>query len=396
LGAAYLVEGRVQKSGSRFRVTAELVDAQSGAHIWVNTFDRDFGDVLTLQDEIAAAIARALQVTVSSRDARPLRDARAAEAYTLYLKGKVALDSFNTDSLAEATTLFQQAVALDPSLLPAAEGLALAWIQRGIDEIDTTSLEGWNQAQAAAEKARALDRDSIAAHTVLGVVAARRDYNWKVAELELQRALALNPSDQDAMIGLGAVLMAQGRNNEALRALRAAVVVDPLSSYALQALGIALYLKGDHAAAESALRKSLTLNSDSDYSHYLLGVIQLSNGNHDQAMKEFLAERDIPDRDAGLALAYHASGNRHDSDDAVARLVHEGAEVWPYGIATTYAYRGEQEEAFKWLERAYVARDTDLHTFAFGDPLLAPLHADPRWSVLMGKMNLRSDRSRAN
>ena len=99
-------------------------------------------------------------------------------------------------------------------------------------------------------------------------------------------------------------------------------------------------------------------------------------------------ERDPVNQDAGLALAYHAAGKHRDSEEAVARLVKGGAQLWPYGIATTYAYSGERDEAFKWLERAYTGRDTDLHTFAFGDPLLASLHGDPRWSVLMRKMNL--------
>jgi TolB-like protein len=388
LGAGYVVEGSVQKSGSRIRITAQLIDASRGAHVWSDTYEHDFGDVITLQDEIAAAIARALQVTVSSRDARPLRDARAAEAYTLYLKGKVALDSFNADSLAEATTLFQQALSLDPSLLPAAEGLALAWMQRGIDEIDITSLEGWSRAQAAAEQARALDPDSLAAHVVLGVLAARRDYNWKVAQQELQKALALNPSDQDAMIHLGLILMAQGRSAEALRPIRAAVTLDPLSSFAVQNLGVVLYFSGDHAGAESSLRKSLTMNLDIDYNHYLLGLIRLSKGDYETALKEFGMERNHLTQDAGLALAYHATGKHRDSDEALAHLLKEGTQLWPYGIATTYAYRGERDEALNWLERAYAVRDTDLHTFAFGDPLLAPLHTDARWSVLMRKMNL--------
>jgi serine/threonine-protein kinase len=388
LGAAYIVEGEVQKSGSRIRITAQLVDASRGARIWSNTYERSFDDVITLQDEIAVAIARALQVTVSSREARPLRDARAAEAYTLYLKGRVALDSFNADSLAEATTLFQQALSLDSSLLPAAEGLALAWMERGIDESDITSLEGWNRAQAAAEQARVLDRDSIAAHTVFGVLAARRDYNWKLAEQELHRALALNPSDQDATMHLGLVLMAQGRSAEALRPMHAAVTLDPLSSFAVENLGVVQYFGGDHAAAETSLRKSLTMNVDIDYSHYLLGLIPLLRGDYARALKEFVAEHNNLTQDAGLALAYHAAGKHRDSDEALARLVKGGLQLWPYGIATTYAYRGERDEAFNWLERAYLARDTDLHTFAFGDPLLAGLHTDARWSALMRKMNL--------
>ena len=173
-----MVEGSVRKSDARIRVAAQLIGTGSGAACLSGTYDRDFGDVLILQDEIATAIARALQLTITARDVRPLRDAPAAEAYTLYLKGKVALDSFNTNSLAEAQGAFQQALALDPTLVAAAEGVALTWKQRGTDENDITALEGWNEARAAAIKARAMNANSGVAHEVLGSVAAARDFDW--------------------------------------------------------------------------------------------------------------------------------------------------------------------------------------------------------------------------
>jgi len=161
-----------------------------------------------------------------------------------------------------------------------------------------------------------------------------------------------------------------------------------LRRLAVQNLGVVLYFSGDYAGAESSLRKSLTMNLDIDYNHYLLGLIRLSKGDYETALKEFGMERNHLTQDAGLALAYHAAGKHRDSDEALAHLLKEGTQLWPYGIATTYAYRGERDEAHNWLEGAYAVRDTDLHTFAFGDPLLAPLHTDARWSALMRKMNL--------
>jgi tetratricopeptide (TPR) repeat protein len=327
-------------------------------------------------------------VTIDARDSRPLRDARAAEAYALYLKGKVALDSFNTNSLAEAQSAFQQALALDPTLLAAAEGMALTWRQRGIDENDITALEGWNQARAAAEKVRAIDANSVAAHDVLGMVAAMRDFDWPTSDAELKKALTTNPNDQEAIIDHAQLLAARGHFEGAVGRLNAALALDPLNSVAWQVLGIVLYLNRDHVAATSALRKSLAINPKIDYTHYLLGVIQLLDGHSEEATKEFLAEEEADNRDAGLALVNHALGKQAESDAALARLMREGTEIWPYGLATTYAYRGEKNKAFEWLEKAYFARDSDLVTSVLADPLLALLHDDPRWLVFLRKINL--------
>ena len=105
-------------------------------------------------------------------------------------------------------------------------------------------------------------------------------------------------------------------------------------------------------------------------------------------LRSFRGENEPPNRDAGLALVNHAHGKRAESDTALARLIREGAQIWPYGIATTYAYRGEKDKAFDWLEQAYAARDSDLVTFVRGDPLFGSLHDDPRWANFLRKMNL--------
>ncbi len=388
LGAGYVVEGSVRKVGTRIRVTAQLIDARSGSHVWSESYDRDFGEILTLQDEIATAIARALQLTIAARDARPLHDTRAEEAYVLYLKGKVALDSFNTDSLAEAQGAFQQALALNPTLLPAAEGVALTWMQRGIDENDITALEGWKKARSAAELSRAMDTNSATAHHVLGFVAAMLDFDWATTDREFQLALTEYPNDQNTIADYALTLAARGHIDQAISQINAALSLDPLNSNSFQALGLVLYLNRDQAAAAGALRKSLAINPKIDYNHYLLGVIQLLDGHSEEARKEFSTDEEANNRDAGLALVNHVIGKRAESDAALARLIREGTDTWPYGIATIYAFRGEKDKAFSWLDRAFTARDSDLVTFVLADPLLASLHDDPRWVTFLRKMNL--------
>jgi TolB-like protein len=389
LGATYVVSGGVSKAGSRIRVTAQLIDAKSGGQLWSEHYDREFNDILVLQDAIATAIARALRVTVSARDARSLGDAREAEAYTLYLKGKLALDSFDTNSLAEAQGDFEQALVLNPALVAAAEGMALMWRWRVIAS-DIPALEGIEQARSAAEQSLSMDSRSSVAHEVLGFVAASRDFDWAMADTEIHKALTLNPNDPEILEVYAEVLWPRGLINEATKQLRASLTLDPLNANTLQTLSIPLFLNRDYTAAMSALRKSLAINPTIDSSHYLLGVIQLLSGRNDEAMKEFAAENKILNRDAGSALVNFSRGNRSESDAALARLIREGAPVWPYGIATVFAHRGEKNDAFEWLEKAYTARDYDLQQLVRGDPLLMSLHDDVRWAALLRKMHLSS------
>jgi len=284
LGASYVVEGSVRKATSRIRVTAQLVDSKSGTNVWSESFEREFGDVLTLQDEISAAIARALQVTIAAHDPRPLRHEHSAEAYTLYLKGKVALDRFNKSSLAEAQGDFQHALALEPTLVPAAEGLARTLMARSIDANDLPAIEGWAMAKAAAERAQQIDANSAVAHVVLAFVAALRDFDWGSADEEMHKALALNPNDAETLVETAQIASARGDRKEALRQLNSSLVIDPLNAGTLRFLGIVHYLDHDYARAESALRKSLAIDMKGDYNHFLLGLIKMLDGHPQLAL----------------------------------------------------------------------------------------------------------------
>jgi TolB-like protein len=388
LGATYVVEGSVRKAAGRIRVTAQLVDSKSGTNLWSESFDREFGDVLTLQDEISGAIARALQVTIAARDPRPLRHAHSAEAYTLYLKGKVALDRFNKSSLADAQGDFQHALELDPTLVPAAEGIARTLMLRSIDANDLPAIEGWVMAKTAAESVQHIDANSAVAHVVLAFVAALRDFDWATADEEIHKALALNPNDAETLVEAAQIASARGNRKESLRQLNASLVIDPLNAGTLRFLGIAHYLDHDYARAESALRKSLAIDIKGDYNHYLLGLIKMLDGHPQLAINEFLMDEERTNRDGGLAIAYHALGKKAESDAALKDFIPPASELWPYGIALVYAYRGDHDKAFEWLDRAYAIRDSDLPSFVLGDPFLIPLHDDPRWGILLLKLNL--------
>ena len=189
LGAAFVVEGSVRKAGQRIRVTAQLIDARSGAHRWSESYDRDFGDILALQDEIASGIARALQLSIDTGQSPSQRQLANSEAYALYLRGRLAQDQQSPEKLFEAVRDFEQALALDPMFLRAAEALARAHVDQGFDEA-VLSRDAWRDAREAAKRSLRIDSKSATAHAVMGLVHGEDEFDWNAAETEFNQALA--------------------------------------------------------------------------------------------------------------------------------------------------------------------------------------------------------------
>jgi TolB-like protein/lipoprotein NlpI len=387
LGVAYVVEGSVRKAGARLRVTAQLIDTQSGAHVWSDSYDRDFGDVLALQNEIAAGIARALQLAVTADVGRPTRRVENREAYALYLRGLALLDREHEQQLLAAKQALEQALALDPSFLRAAEALALAHIAMGLDE-DVPSRIAWGEAKAAAEHALQIDAKSASAHGVLGFVRGYDEFAWDAAETEFAKAFALNPRDPATLYLAAQVSFARGRRDEALSRINASLALDPLNPYALSTQGALLAMLGDLDGSERAYRRVVAIIPTFDGSHYALSLVPLLRGEPAAALAEVQSEYASDAKDLGLALAYQALGRRSDSNAALARLTQADADLWPFGIGLAHAYRGESDEAIEWFEKAYEARDADFILFALSEPLLDPLRSDSRFKALIRKMNL--------
>ncbi len=387
IGARYVVEGSVRKAGARIRVTAQLIDSRSGAHRWSESYDRDFGDILALQDEIATGIARALQISVDAGEGASSHHTLNPEAYTLYLRGRLALDQVHLPQLSEAVRDFEQALSLEPSFLHAAEALALAHVAQGFDE-DMMSREAWHHAREAAERALRIDPNSAPAHGVLGFVHAVDEFDWIAAQSEFDKALTLNPRDPIALYYAGIVASARGQVPEAQRLFSASLSIDPLNPSALQNFGQMLFASGDFAGAEATFRKSIAISAMYDGNHYFLCRILLADGQIEAAQKEVQAEPAPDAKDAGLAMVYYTLHRKAASDAALNRLIQASGDTWPYSVATVYAYRGEHSEAMEWLEKARETRDSDLLAGIRGDPEFGPLHADPRYKAFLRKMNL--------
>jgi len=387
LHAAYVVEGSVRRVGPRIRVTAQLIDTRSGTHIWSDSYDRDFGDVLELQEDISAKIGRSLQLAVAADAGQAPRQLGNKDAYALYLRGLYALDRLHPEPLLEAKSDFEQALVLDPSFVRAAEALALTHYWMGEDE-DVPPHLAWQRAKAVAQKVLQMDADSTTAHAVLGYVYAYDEFDWRKADAELDRALTLNPRNPVTLSLAAQVSYASGRTEEAVQRINASLAVDPFNPQNHMTLGFILSTSGDLEGAERAFRKSLVFSPGIDGSHYQIAEILLLRGQPQAALEELRTENSADAKDCGLALAYDALGRKADANAALAHLMRVDADLWPFAIAMVYAHRGAANEAFMWAEKAYVQRDSDMLMRIRGHPFFEHLRSDPRYKALMAKINV--------
>jgi tetratricopeptide (TPR) repeat protein len=379
LGAAYVVEGSVRKSGDRLRITAQLIETRGGSHVWSDTYDDTVDDVLEVQDRISIGLVRALQVTVGADDLQAPAILKSTEAYDLYLRGRHALDSWDRTGFEKAVGYFQQALDLDPTAVRAAEWLALSQSNLAVWSF-VPPREGFERARLSAQRALTLNPRSGGAHAVY-------DWDWPAAERESQQALTLEPRNPFVIGNVGFAQSAFAQPEESARLMSAAVALDPLNATWRELLGQMRYRAGRLPEAEAELHKVLDLTPTYAEGYFYLGQILLAEGKREAALVVMRQETPDNGRDTGLTIVFHALGRRAESDTALARQTKEHASDAAYEIAQAHAYRGELDEAFAWLDRAYRQKDVELYWIK-GDPLLKNLEPDPRYKPFLRKMKL--------
>jgi TolB-like protein/Tfp pilus assembly protein PilF len=386
LGAAYILEGSVRRVADRVRVTAQLISARDGAHLWSNTYDRPFGDVLELQDELAAGVARALEVSVRN-DAPQARGSRNSEAYDFYLRGLHSLEAFNGEGFEAGANYFQQALDLDPNFGQAATELGRMIVleaEFGYAPANPT----YDRARRTLEGAIRLDPTSGVAHAWLGWIYMAYDWDWARANAQMQQALRLEPRDPEVQLCASRLAMALGQWDEAIRLLKSAIARDPLFAVMYNSLS-ETYLRTDRLAdAEAAERRVLEINPTYVSAPYNLAKVLLAEGRPKDALALIMSrQQDISDRYVSLALIYHALGRKVDSDSQLAILIRQYQNDQAFQIAGVFAFRGEADEAFRWIERAHRQRDAFLYYIKV-EWLLKSIEADPRYNAFLRKMNL--------
>ncbi len=385
LGAAYVVEGSVRKSGDRLRVTAQLIGAREGSPLWSETYDKSAGDVLIVEDQIAVSLVRALQVAIGVDDLQTSPPLKSTEAYGLYLRGREANQRNDRQGFEAAIGYFHQALEIDPASERAALGLALSQTALAIWGF-VPPREGFERARQSAKRVLELNPRSAQAHGILANIHSIYDWDWQSADRESAQAVTFEPRSS-MVLGLAGMAHSGFRWDESARLLSASIVLDPLNAAWVETLGNIRYREGRLSEAEAELRKVLQLSPTYGEAHFYLAQILLAEGKPEAALEEMPLEAPESGRDTGLAIIYHAIGRERDSDAALARLTTDRASDAAYEIAEVYAFRGEIDEAFAWLNRAYQQKDVELFTIK-GDPLLKTLEPDTRYEGFMRKMNL--------
>jgi TolB-like protein/cytochrome c-type biogenesis protein CcmH/NrfG len=386
LSVANVLEGSVRKSGNFIRITAQLVRADTGYHLWSKTYDRKLEDIFKIQDEIADAVVQALKVSLLT-DAMPkTKGTQNDNAYTLYLQARYVMLRLATKEDARTVIDYaQQALKLDPKFALAWALLSRAHQAAAAFDLEPY-LEGVEEARRAASQALALDPSLPEAHTAMATILRAFDFDWAGANAHIKLALQTNPEDAHALS-----LAAQGEVqlahfDEAITILERSMANDPLNPRRHLWLGVALYGAGRISEAQVAIRKALDLNPLVPEGHRSLGDLVLASGDPAAAILEYARGSDYESQ-YGRALAYHAMKRKEESDSALSYVEERYGDTRAYGIADIHAFRGEFDQVFTWLNRAYLQRDGELWWIK-GDPLLNNLHSDPRYKAFLRKMDL--------
>ncbi|HET7064508.1 MAG TPA: tetratricopeptide repeat protein [Rudaea sp.] len=391
LHVAHVLEGSVRKSGNAVRITAQLIRAGSDTHLWSQTYDRKLDDIFAIQDEIAADVVKQLKVTfkLTLLGTAPTVRTTDPEAYALYLQA-VQLGRRNTaEAFQQSDALYRKVLATDSRYAPAWVGLAANLVHEVSQGLISVQV-GFERAREAAMKAVTVDPDFAPAHARLGFIAMFGDNDLAGAAQHLQRALALDPTDPDVLRNCAALVGALGRLDEALALDEAVVRRDPVNVSALSNLGLHQRMAGRFDAAIRSVRTVLNLSPDGGGAHYDIANSLLLKGDAQGALAEIAHETSEMWKMVGLPMAYHALGRKADSDAAQAALIAKYEKEAPYNIACVYAYRGDADQSFEWLDKAVRYDDPGLGELVT-ENLFGNIHADPRWVAFLRKLGKAPD-----
>ena len=386
LNASHVLEGSVRMSNEKVRVTAQLIKVSDGYHAWSGTFDRKFEDIFAVQDEIAAAVTGALTTRLlekinKSRETTP-------EAYSLYLRGLHFVRSGNASGVQKALDLFQQVIALDPHYAPAWAWVTYAyWYQISYGASPNRD-DAIRAARRANERALALDDGLAEAHAGKALLIAHFDQDWGAAREALAQARAVAPGSAQILAQSGHLASSVGDFQGSVEQLRRVVILDPLYTTGHIWLSLSLIALRRFDEARAVVLQALEVSPDRSILHMLLSKILLLQGDLDASLEEAQKEPDTLWRHFARAATLHSLGRRDDADRSFQAVIDNHSDVAPFQIAEVHAWRGEADDAFRWLELAREQRDNGLVEL-FVSPFLASLQQDPRWGAFARKLGHR-------
>jgi TolB-like protein/Flp pilus assembly protein TadD len=384
LGVANILEGSVRKSGTHLRVSTQLVVADSGEEVWSEVYSMEFKDLFKVQDQIAGAVSAALRLKLLPSQALDHRGTSSPDAYEQLLLAREFSRAAGADAKQRAVAAYQKAIAIDPKYAAAYAELSI--MQNYVADF-TGDAAGNVAALASAEKAVALAPDQADGYAARGVLRLTTNFDWQGAQADLSRALSIDAGDSRVQARYAYVMAAVGRLDEATVAIRKSLAADPLSVSAWGNLSLYAIASGDYPAAHEALGHALALNPKSTYSLKNAGKLQLLEHDPAAALRTFASCQDEVFRLYGTVMAEYSLGHFQESQKSLGELVTKHGDDAAFQIATVYAWRGEKDAAFEWLERAYAERDGGLIELTT-EPLLRGLREDLRYRTFLTRLKL--------
>jgi TolB-like protein/DNA-binding winged helix-turn-helix (wHTH) protein/Tfp pilus assembly protein PilF len=393
LGVDYILEGSLRWTGDHLRITAQLIRVRDQSHVWAHEYDPVPGNIVKVQDEVAQAIADAIQIKLTPQQQARMANARPInpEAYQAYVKGRYFWNKRTEQGLKKGMEYFQQAIDLDPQYALAYAGLADCNTLLSVYS-NALPTESFPRAEAAAVKALEIDATLAEAHASLGFSRLWYDWDWSGAEREYQRAIELNPNYATAHQGYGEYLRMMGRQDEALAESKRALELDPLSLIIVAEAGMPFYYERRYDEAIKQFQKALELDPKFAPAHDFLGLAYEGEGKYEQALVEYqlaLGSGGAPRILGNIGAVYAKIGKRGGAQKI---LEHLKNQTEPSGyrsleVAVINASLGEKDQAFEWLEKAYKERAWLMITLKV-EPGWDSLRKDSRFQDLVRRVGL--------
>jgi TolB-like protein/Flp pilus assembly protein TadD len=391
LKADAIVEGSVERSGNQVRITAQLIRADTDKHLWAETYERNSSDILTLQDEVASAIAEQIETRLGGpKPSVPPKVATVSpEAYETYLQANY---EFDNGELPKSIDYYNQAVKLDPNYAPTYAHMARAYFFLAFFGA-LSPQEGWGNVKQMATLALEKDESEPEAHGALALEKMHYEWDFAGAEREFKRGLELNPSDADIRHDYAHYLMAMGRVDESAAETKRAVELDPVGTTLSSCLCWHSFADRKYDDAVRLATNFLAAHPNNAWEHTILGWTYEQKRMPDQAIAEFQkavgATHGRAFYAAALGHAYAMAGRKADAEHILQTLSQQANKgyVSTFDVATIYSGLGEKDKAFTWLDKAAAEHSTFL-VYAKWEPRLDPLRSDPRFNQLLKRIGL--------
>jgi TolB-like protein/Tfp pilus assembly protein PilF len=391
-----VVTGTILQLGERLIVRAEMIDVQTGWHIWGEQYHRKLVDVLKVQKEVSQKISRALKHRLTREEKVKVSSSSTenAEAYKAYLKGRYHWSKFDLISSKKAADYFVQAIEIDPTYALAYAGLADAYYR--LSNVYAPTREAMPKAKAAAKKALEIDETLSEAHAAMGIIRLFYEWDWAGAEQEFHRALESNHNNAIAHQRFGLYFNLLGRFDEARRELELAMLIDPLSPHSYWSLALTFFLTRQYEKAIEEVQKTLEMERDYKPALYLLGRVYEQCGQLDQAIEVFkriLALSSAPMFLAALGHSYALSGKHWQARKALNDLQEQSKQYYvsAYSQAIIHTALGDKDQTFSCLEKAYEDH-CEMMTWLRIDPDFDSVRSDPRFRNLLWRVGLSNER----